>query len=84
MSWRATVAGHIHNAAPGSTAAWSNPASGNSGTVRLLDVFHRQGRRCEHIEYRNIPAEKARPTERLVMTSCLQPDGSWKLSTAGR
>ena len=81
---RATVTGRIHNARPGSTASWSNPASGNSGTVKLLDVFHRQGRRCERIEYHNIPANKARPTERLVMTSCRQPDGTWKLSTAGR
>lgn len=81
---RAAVSGRVHDARPGSTVSWSNPVSGYSGMVKLLDAFHRQGRRCEHIEYRNIPAQKARPAEPLVMTSCRQPDGSWKLSTAGR
>ncbi len=77
---KAALAQQIHNKRLGASAAWSNPASGNSGSVTLLKIFARQGRRCEQIEYRMSPPQAARPSDRFVLISCLQPDGSWKLS----
>ncbi len=77
---KTSLAQRIHNQRLGATASWSNPESGNSGSVTLLKILARQGRRCEQIEYRMSPPEKARPSDRFVLTSCLQPDGSWKLS----
>jgi hypothetical protein len=46
----------------------------------LFKAFARQGRRCEQIEYRLNPPENAKPSDRFVLTSCMQPDGTWKLS----
>jgi surface antigen len=70
----------IHNQQPGTSASWRNPTSGNSGSVTLLKTFARQGRRCDQIEYRLNPPENAKPSDRFVLTSCMQPDGTWKLS----
>lgn len=75
-----TLRQKIHGEPAGATAAWSDPASGNSGTVTLLQITERQGQRCERIEYRNHSRDTWRPSDRFVLTSCRQPDGSWKLS----
>jgi surface antigen len=77
---KAGLAERIHNQRLGSSISWRNPESGNSGSIALLKIFARQGRRCEQIEYRMSPPEKAGPSDRFVLTSCLQPDGSWKLA----
>jgi surface antigen len=77
---RTTLINKIHGNPSGTSAAWSDPASGNSGTIKLLNVSERQGQRCEQIEYRNYPRDKWRPSDRFVLTSCRQPDGSWKLA----
>jgi hypothetical protein len=76
----ATLHDKIHGRPAGTSAAWRDPASGNSGTITLLRVTERQGQRCEQIEYRNHPRETWRPSDRFVLTSCRQPDGVWKLS----
>jgi surface antigen len=75
-----TLRQKIHGKPAGTTAAWSGTASGNSGSMTLLQVTERQGQRCERIEYRNQSPEKWRPSDRFVLTSCRQSDGSWKLS----
>ena len=77
---KATLSQQIHSKMPGVTASWRNPASGNSGAVTLLSVSSREGRRCEQIEYRMSPPAKSNPSDRFVLTSCMQADGSWKLS----
>src|SRR6516162_8433049 len=77
---RATLASKIHGRPAGTSAAWSDPASGNSGTIALLKISERQGQRCEQIEYRNYPRDTWRPADIFVLTSCRQPDGSWKLA----
>jgi hypothetical protein len=77
---KASLAQRIHNQRLGASTSWSNPESGNSGSMTLLKIFARQGRRCEQIEYRMSPPEKARPSDRFVLISCLQVDGTWKLS----
>ena len=80
---RTILAQQIHNRPPGTSVQWKNPESGNSGSITLLTVSERQGRRCEEIEYRLSPPEPAKPSDRFVLTSCMQPDGSWKLAWTG-
>jgi hypothetical protein len=77
---KGALADQIHNRKPGVSASWRNPETGNSGAVTLLKVFARHGHRCEQIEYRLSPPESTKPSDRFVLISCVQPDGSWKLS----
>lgn len=77
---KTTLAGQVHGKKLGTQAAWSNPQSANSGSITLLNIWSRDGRRCEQIEYRLVPPNKT-PFDRYVLTSCVQPDGSWKLSS---
>lgn len=77
---KATLANNIHGKKPGTSAAWANKESGNSGSITLLNVSSRNGRRCERIEYRMRPPSKTAPADRYAFTSCVQPDGGWKLS----
>jgi surface antigen len=77
---RSILSQQIHNKKPGVSASWKNPESGNSGMVTLLNAFARQGSRCERIEYRISPPQGT-PSDRFTLTSCLQQDGSWKLSS---
>jgi surface antigen len=77
---RTALTQQIHNKRRGTSVIWKNPDSGNSGTVTLLDASTRQGYRCERIEYRMSPPQGS-PSDRFVLTSCMQPDGSWKLAS---
>lgn len=70
----------IHGKKAGTAATWTNPASGNSGSVTLLGISARQGRRCEQSEYRMSSTARPASADRFVLTSCLQADGTWKLS----
>ena len=77
---KAALASQIHGKKLGTTAAWANPASGNSGSITLLNISARDGRRCERIEYRMSPPTKTAASDRFALMSCLQRDGTWKLS----
>jgi hypothetical protein len=77
---KTTLAAQIHGNRPGTSAAWVNPQSGNSGSIILIKVSSRDGRRCEQIEYRMIPPNKT-TVDRFVLMSCVQADGSWKFSS---
>jgi len=76
---KTTITGQVHGKKLGTTASWANAKSGNSGSITLLNIWSRDGRRCEQIEYRLVPPTKI-PFDRFVLTSCVQTDGSWKLS----
>jgi surface antigen len=75
-----TVTNQVHGKPVGTTASWSNPASGNSGSIKLIKKLTRQNQQCEEIEY--IARSKGPPvyTEHYHFTSCLQPDGTWKIA----
>ena len=77
---RSALGQQIHNKRPGASASWTNPETGNTGSMTLLGTFARQGHRCERIEYRMSPPQKT-PSDRFTLTSCMQPDGSWKLGS---
>ena len=67
----------IHGKSVGAEAAWANPKSGNSGTVRLLERVTQNGQIYERIEY---GVKYRRQQEMYVFTSCLQSDGTWRLA----
>jgi surface antigen len=76
---RTILSEQIHNKRPGTSVPWKNAESGNWGQVTLLKAFVRRGQKCEQIEYRMSPPQGT-PSDRFVLTSCMQPDGKWKLS----
>ena len=76
---RNAVTSRIHGRPVGTAASWSNPASQNSGSVKLTKKLVRKGQQCEEIEY----TVRSRPpvyADHYNLTSCLQPDGTWKIA----
>ena len=70
----------IHGKPVGSIAKWSNPTSGNSGSIKLIKKLVLNKQKCEELAYTNRSSGTAIHTEHLHFTSCLQPDGTWKLA----
>lgn len=61
----------------GSTSTWSNPDSGNYGTVTPTKTYQTNaGQYCR--EYQQTIVVGGR-TEEAYGTACRQPDGSWKV-----
>jgi len=73
-----TTDSQVHGRPPGTTAKWSNPDGGHSGTITLLSKSTRKSMACERIEYRILEPRSTRQHGRYVFTSCKVPDGSWK------
>jgi hypothetical protein len=46
-----TVDTQVHARPVGTTVAWSNPNTGNAGTIKLLKRFNLGSLRCEQIAY---------------------------------
>jgi surface antigen len=74
------VTNQVHGKTAGTAAPWSNPASGNSGPIRLVKKLARQNQQCEDIEYTVRSGGRPIYTEHYRLTSCLQPDGTWKIA----
>jgi surface antigen len=74
------VTNQVHGKPVGTRVTWSNPASGNSGYVKLNKKLVKNGQQCESIGY--TVRSKGPPvyTEHYYFTSCLQPDGTWKIA----
>jgi surface antigen len=62
----------------GVTQTWSNPKSGNSGSVKILDTFEYQGLPCRTIEHIVKIRRQADP-KKVVLKTCRDTDGAWKL-----
>ena len=75
-----TVQSQIHGKRSGTTANWSNPAIGHSGSIKLLSKSTLRGMPCERIEYRILEPGGRQQHGRYVFTSCQLPDGNWKLA----
>ena len=62
----------------GQTETWSNPKTGNSGAVSLLEVFKRSGMPCKRVQHSI--KQKGR-TDQIIyqFARCRAADGSWKL-----
>ncbi len=76
---RHTVYEQIHGKPVGTTAKWSNPASQNSGKITLTRKFERNGQQCETLDYAITTKRRPVRPEHYRLSSCLQPDGQWKL-----
>jgi surface antigen len=74
------VTNQIHGKPVGTTTLWSNPASGNSGVIKLGKKLTRKNQQCEEIEYTVRSGGTPVYTEHYHFTSCLQPDGLWKIA----
>jgi surface antigen len=74
------VTNQIHGKPVGTTASWSNPTSGNSGFIKLGKKLTRKNQQCEEIEYTVRSGGASVYTEHYHFTSCLQPDGVWKIA----
>jgi surface antigen len=77
---RATVTEKIHRKHTGTVATWSNPASGNSGTIKLVKKLILNNQKCEEIEYTVRSGGTPAYSEHYHFTSCRQPDGTWKIA----
>ena len=76
----AVVTNQVHGKPVGTKVSWSNPASGNSGYVKLNKKLVRNGQQCEGIGYTVRSNGPPVYTEHYHFTSCLQPDGTWKIA----
>jgi surface antigen len=74
-----TVDQKIHGNPVGTTASWSNPKTGNAGTIKLLKKFTKRNLYCERVAYTLTTTTKAIEPEHYVFDSCLTPDG-WKIA----
>lgn len=69
--------GALESGKSGSTASWSNPDSGHSGTVTPQPSFtNRKQQYCR--EYQQTVTIGG-DTETAYGTACRQPDGTWKI-----
>ena len=76
----AALTQQIHGKAVGTTASWSNPASYNWGSIRLVKKLALRDQQCEELEYTMRTARPEIYSEHYHFTSCLQPDGTWKIA----
>jgi hypothetical protein len=75
---RGTVANQVRGRPVGTTTSWGNPASGNSGYLKLLKKISGKNQECEEIEYPVRSGGTPVYTEHYNFMSCLQSDGTWK------
>ena len=77
---RNAVTNEVHGKPIGTRVTWSNPVSGNSGTIKFLRRLVLRGQHCEEIRYEVRSKGPPVYTEHYRFTSCLQPDGTWKIA----
>ena len=73
------VTHQIHGKPVGTVASWTNPASQNSGSIKLEKKLSRRGQQCEEIAY-TVQSKPPVYSEHYHFISCLQPDGTWKIA----
>lgn len=61
----------------GTVVEWSNPKTGNKGTVTLLRSFEYDGHQCREVQHLVDP-KGGSFIQRYVNTICKQTDGTWK------
>ena len=77
MHARRAVAHGLEHKSSGSHTRWSNPDSGNHGSVTPVRTYQKpSGQYCR--EYQQTVTVGGR-TERAYGTACRQPDGSWEI-----
>ena len=64
--------------ANGASDTWSNPKSGNSGTITVVDSYQRQGNACHKLRY-DMRLKLRSGVRTYTLSWCHMPDGSWKI-----
>jgi hypothetical protein len=64
--------------AMGTTREWSNPETGNSGTIKLRRIFALNGMPCRTFDYTTWTGRHTSET-RVVIDWCKVADNGWKL-----
>ena len=65
-------------AAPGTVETWSNPQSGNQGTITLISKFHYKGMPCRRLQHEIKIVHVANPYNFMV-DRCEVSSGEWKV-----
>jgi surface antigen len=74
------AAAPLFEAAPvGGVAAWQNPNSGNSGSMKLRKVYELKGMPCREVSYTMKYTDRQTPSITNVAW-CQLPSGEWKLA----
>jgi surface antigen len=60
-----TVDTQIHGKPVGTTASWSNPNTGNAGTIKLVRRFRKGNLQCEQVAYTLTTTKKGRRARAL-------------------
>jgi len=61
----------------GTVESWSNPQSGNSGTIKLIDLTEYKGMPCRRLQH-DIAIKNVADPFRYVVDRCQTPSGEWK------
>jgi surface antigen len=77
---RSTVDAQIHGKTVGTSASWTNPESGNYGTITLVKKYAANGLSCESVGYTLATKRMAVPPEHYMLNSCLLADGKWRIT----
>jgi surface antigen len=62
----------------GAAERWSNPKSGNAGTVTLTQIFEKDGMPCRKLRHRITPKGEKEPAT-YIFNRCRVKGGDWKL-----
>jgi surface antigen len=73
-----TLQDALNDRKDGEVSSWSNPASGASGKVTVMQTFTREGMTCRELKIFN--SAKGR-TGQAVFDLCKVPDGRWKIAS---
>jgi len=65
----------------GSTADWSNPATGNHGTFTLLDIYTSKGMPCRKVKGDVVYGKTSAHPRSTTLSACQVPSGQWKATT---
>ena len=65
--------------ADGASDHWSNPKSGNGGTITVLQSFEKSGMACRKVRYDIRLAKRSGPRS-YTLDWCKTPSGAWKIS----
>ena len=66
----------------GAAKSWENAATGNGGTIKLLNVFtSTDGRDCRRLRIDNHAKSLKGSTKQIV---CATPEGKWMLDAGAR
>ena len=61
----------------GTVETWSNPKSGNTGSVQLIGTFDYKGLPCRRLQH-DIRIAKVADPFRFIFDRCKTADGAWK------